>query len=175
MLSKDIASIFCTANQLDESESELEDNEDISEEDDNSIDPYPEDSEYLDEIDVPLHENAIISKDKLYEYSTNTQRSNRRINGLNLFTAHEGLPRQLATRISSPFDSLKIFITSDIIGQIQTSTNYSLETPIIEKEFWVWIAANLFLGISKSKNASVDEMFSTEFGIPFLQQRNFCN
>lgn len=168
---KESVSILATPNYMEETESDFDDNESVSEDENISIAAYPEDSDYSDDIDAQPSEDAIISKDNIFEYSINSERSNRRSPALNLFTAQEGLPKHVASRISTPFDCFKILITRDIIDQILTSTNTVL--PIAEEELWLWTAANLYLGISKSKNASIAEMFSPEFGLPFLQKCKF--
>ena len=169
MYSANEAAVFI-ANALDESSDEL--SEDISEQNDQTIAPFPDESECsLSEVENKLSD-VITSKDRLFDYSETARTSMRRVSAVNTFTAKHDVPKNVASAISTPLDSLKMFITPNILEQIIVSTNSVLSSPIDENNLWLWIGANLFLGISKSKNASVEEMFSKEFGLPYLRSRN---
>ena len=145
---------------------------DESQYDDSSITPYPT----SDETDSSSEENypKIHSKDGLFEYSEIPSTSFRRTSNLNLFTAKPGLPKRTNALISTPLDALKLFISEEVVSQIIASTNLTLEKPLNTSEFWLWVAANLFLGVQKSKNASVEELFSSEYGFTYLKNIISC-
>ena len=149
------------------SEGEVDDCPSCSSEE--SIAPYPDPTD--DESDQTYETLAeMISKDKCFEYSHEPRANNRRISALNIFTETNRIPKSIKPRVTSPFEILKLFITSDIVTQILESTDVAMNPPMTQEDFWLWIAANYVLGISKSKSASVREMFSTEFGLPILQK-----
>ena len=162
-----------------ESEADLSVNSNASEssEEESSIPAYPAESSSKSsesESDHP-RSSQLISKDGLHAYTTDPPSSSRRTSELNLFKATPGIPHNLSRSLGSPFDFFKAFITRDIMEQIIVSTNTMVQNPISEEEMWLWIAANLFLGICKSKNASIEEMYSLDMGIPFLRKRKFLS
>ena len=141
-----------------------------------SIEPYPsssEDSNAASITDQEVDEDpGFVSKDGLYNYSPTAPQQRQRVSAVNLFKATPGIPRSVNSRIFTPLDCIKQFITPEIIGQIVSSTNTQLESETSDGEIWKWIGCNLFMGIVKSKNASVEEMYSNEYGIPYIRKCN---
>lgn len=165
----------------------------VSEIESQIISPYPieveeEQTEILDWIDksTDAHQD-IISKDGKYKYIRKAKSDQRRVLALKYFldkpckqviiglsnTLFQGISRKILQKITSPFATLETFLTPDIIDQILNPTNSVLENQLSENYFLLYIGALVLFGISKSKNASIEEMFTVVFGIPYIWSRSF--
>ena len=119
----------------------------------------------------------LLSKDKCFAYSRTIPIQRGRPMAQNSFSRQRTLPKSIQARIFSPFSSLKCFISQPIVDIIIDSTNHfaksnGISISITEKDFWNWVAANLYIGILKGKNAALSELWDSITGIPFLNQSN---
>ena len=61
-----------------------------------------------------------------------------------------------------------------MIKHIVNSTNVFLENStksmITDDDLWLWIGANFYLGLMKNKNSSLQQLWNTEKGLPYLSK-----
>ena len=119
-----------------------------------------------------------MSKDKYFIYSKCVPEQRGRSSAQNTFSRPSALPKMVEKTVVSPFTALKKFISPDIVKQIVESTKaYAASKGKIflfnESHFWLWVGANLFTGIMKGKNTSLEEIWNEKTGIPYLSKSKF--
>ena len=129
-------------------------------------DPCPSlfESSEGDEILSNEPTDAENSKDMFHVYRNSPMRPNRRTANFNILTANPGLPQSVNSLVTTPFESLKLFLTHDLVTHIVRCTDEKINFSFGFSDFWLWIGANLFMGLSNSKNASVEEMYDQKYG-----------
>lgn len=139
--------------------------------------PISSDNENYSNFELPIGVIQL-SKDKKLEWTSTPPRKQVRAMKQNLVeNLNYGVPQNIKHQIFSPLTSFKQFITDDIISKITIATNIFLEKrnnklKVDESDIWCWIGANFYLGLMKTKNASVQQLWNKERGLPFLSKSN---